>query len=361
MSSFYFQTSSSTLEALAKKGRFEYVAGFLALARHAMGIPIAGFPPFSFTGAGVNAIHEKGCMSEESARGVFEELKREGIISLPPPSAKQASKHARWQVNQGELDLALPHAFLDGLNGGAVTSAIKRLKNPSSAPTYPVEGLSSTEKALDALMLLLGLYKHSGMETFGGVSPHCIYRKWTVQSRVRNAKGIRWGAEPGEAGGGTTSYHAFMGASLAHRTDAKSKLSDREERRFWNAFELLRKEGLVYEAVSLFDADPHQNKLASLVCSLRINDFHASTTGDHNLLAAMEAQSGAELGFYTHPVNERDEPEAMWIILPHKEGAITGIWRPRFRASTSDVGAWIDKERQNIPALLDQLLQVQGT
>lgn len=358
MSSFYFQTSSSTLEALANKGRFEYVAGFLALARHVMGDPIAGFPPHSFTGAGVNAIHEKGCMSEESARGVFEELKKDGIISLPPPSAKQVSKHVRWQINQGELDLALPHALLDGLNKVKVTSAIKRIKNPSSSPSHPIEGLSTTEKALDALMLLLSLYKHSAMERFGGVSPHCIYRKWTVQSRVRNAKGIRWGAEPGD---GITAYHAFMASSLAHRQDAKNELSDREEKRFWNAFDLLCKEGLVYEAVSLFDADPQENKTASLMCSLRINDFHASTVGDYSLLGFMEAQSGAELGFYTNKVNDRDEPEAMWILLPRQEGDITGIWRPRFRAGTPDTGAWMDKERQNIPALLDQLLQIQGT
>lgn len=357
MSSFYFQTSSSTLEALAKKGSFEYVAGFLALARHVIGDPIAGFPPHSFTGAGVNAIHEKGCMSEESAKGIFEELKNEGIVSPPPQSAKQASRHVRWQINQGELDLALPHALLDGLKKGKVTSAIKRIKNPSSPPTRRVEGLSNTERALDALMLLLGMYKNSAMKAFGGVNPSCVYRKWTVHSRTPNAKGIRWGAEPEFP----TAFHVFMASTLAHRKEAQSKLSESEIQRFWNALDLLCGEGLVYEAVSLFDADPLVSKTASLVCSLRINDFHASTAGDYSLLGFMEAQSGAELGFYTNKVNDRDEPEAMGIILPGPDGAITGIWRPRFRAGTPDTGAWVDKEKQNIPAILDQLLQVQGT
>ncbi|WP_156337078.1 hypothetical protein [Achromobacter kerstersii] len=360
MNSYYFKTSSRTLETLAKKGRFECVAGFLALARHAMGTSIGGFPPFSFTGAGINAIHVKGCMSEESARGVFEELKREEIISLPPSAAKQASKHVRWQINQGELDLALPHAFLDGLNEGTVTSAIKRIKKPSSNPRHPVEGLSNTEKALDALMLLVGVYKHAAMESFGGVSPHCVYRKWTLQSRVSSAKGYRWGADL-SSDDGTTAYTSFMISSLAHLKDAQKDLTDRERNRFWNAFELLRGEGLVYEAVSLFDADPRENSTASLVCSLRINDYHASSIGDPSLLAELEAQSGAEFGFYTNAVNDRGEPEQMWVILPNKEGAIIGIWRPRFRAATPDVGAWVDKEKQNIADVLTRLSQAQGT
>ena len=53
----YFRTSYATLQELAKTGRYEDVAGFLVLARHASGWAHGQFAPYTLSGAGINSIH----------------------------------------------------------------------------------------------------------------------------------------------------------------------------------------------------------------------------------------------------------------------------------------------------------------
>lgn len=112
---------------------------------------------------------------------------------------------------------------------------------------------------------------------------------------------------------------------------------------------------MIYEAVSLFDTSPLENHSASLRLTLRVNDFHAgaSVNGDPSFLKYADGR----LGYYTPAINDREEPEAMWVILPDKRGDIIGIWRPRFRASTPDVGAWHEHEEDAINETLGALVQ----
>ena len=188
----YFRTSYATLQELAKTGRYEDVAGFLVLARHASGWAHGQFAPYTLSGAGINSIHEKAGVSEEVARGVIERLKEMGAIRVASVEAKTALRIARWEINQGALDLDLPHALVDPLKNGTADSALHRVrKRRQAASAYASEltGVSDKELALDALMVLLGLYRNTKMCSYGGVSPLCIRRVWEVQSQTSKLGG----------------------------------------------------------------------------------------------------------------------------------------------------------------------------
>lgn len=318
----------------------------------------AGFEPYKLSGAGVNSIHEKAGLSEETARGVIEHLKEVGVIRAPSAETKKAFFHARWEIVQGALDLDLPHALVDSAKDGKTDSALRRLrKNRIAEPGYAekLTKISDTELRLDALMLLLALYRHTSMHAYGGVSPHCIYRQWEVKSQTSKLGSIRWGAEPGDE----STYLWFMGECLRQVPGKKPfEPSDVQKARFWNAWSTIKKAGLVYEAVALYDAAPAETDKARMHCTLRVNDYHAGAsvkTGDPSLLRTLEINSGSRFAYYTPAANERDEPEAMWVLLPDKRGALVGVWRPRFRSSNQDTGTWIDEENTAIAAVVATL------
>lgn len=357
----YFKTSYSTLQKLAKTLRYEDVAGFLVLARHASGREVAGLPPYKLSGAGVNSIHEKACVSEETARGVIQRLQEGGFIKPATPEMRKAFAFARWEIVQDELDLDLPHALLDPPKNSPFTTPMRRVKESNATAAYAsaLTGTSDTELRLDTLMVLLGIYKHTDMEAFGGLNPNCAYRGWTIKSQIPNEKGIRWGAEPDESST-ARAYVAFMEECSKHwhRAAPKGKVSEPLKARFWNAWTNVQEKGLVYEAVELFDANPKENPQARMRFSLRINDYHAGSikkAGDPSLLGTFESLFGTEMAFYTAKENERSETESMWLILPDKRGSIVGVWRPRFRTATPNVGAWLDKEKENIEGILRSL------
>lgn len=359
----YFRTSYATLKTLAASRRFEDVAGFLVLARHATGLRVAGFEPYKLSGAGANSVHDKAGVSEETARGVIERLKEQGRIKPVSDETRSAHYHARWEIVQGPLDLDLPHAFVDPpKNARSDYSSLRRLKAATVVePRYAqhLTHVSDTELKLDALMLLLAVYRNTGMEAFGGLDPRCIFRKWEVKSQTQKLGGIRWGAEPDHKNT-AVSYTAFMAEALEHtglKVPKKGEIGDELRSRFWHAWSTLTSSGLVYEAVSLFDTAP-TNEGGRLRFTLRVNDFHAGSatkTGDPSLLRTLETTSGAKFAYYTPAANEREEPEAMWVVLPDKRGALVGIWRPRFRTTSKDVGAWLDKEEAAIAEAVQRI------
>jgi hypothetical protein len=353
----YFKTSFKTLQAIAETGRHEDVAGFLVIARHASGQSHAGYEPYKLSGAGINGIHEKAGVSEETARGVLERLQAAGVIRPTSPETKRAYLHARWELIQGTLDLELPHLLVDSKVG--VDSVLRRLrKHRIAEPSYAekLAGLSDSEVRLDALMTLVSIYRHTSMLEFGGLSPRCVHRLWEVKSQTGKLGNQRWGAEPGQ----DSVYFWFMFECLRQKAGGKGgQPSEVQKARFWNAWATLKSLGLIYEAVALYDTDPGKNEQARLRCTLRVNDYHAgalSKAGDPSLLRKFEEQSGARFAFYTQAVNDREEPEAMWVLLPDKRGAVVGVWRPRFRAATRDAGLWIDAENCAIEGLATEVL-----
>lgn len=356
----YFKTSYATLQSLAQYGRYEDVAGFLVLARHASGLAHAGFEPYKLSGAGVNGIHDKVGVSEEVARGVMERLQHRGLIRATSLETRKAFLHGRWEIFQGDLDLDLPHAITD-TNKAGVESALRRIKRVKVLPAYKNELGNATENELrlDALMVMLASYRHTSMTLYGGISPSCIRREWTVESQTPKLGGFRWGADPAKHAYNTT--YPFMRESMDRSISKNTKDSQIPKEawsRFWNAWTNLDQAGLVYEAVCLYDKRPSSSVDARLTLTVRVNDYHAgsaSKTGDPSLLRTLETHSGSQFGFYTPPINERDEPESMWVVLPDKRGELVGVWRPRFRCSNQDTGTWLMEENERIDSVLMQL------
>lgn len=366
----YFQTSWQTIQHIAKaSGRFEDVAGFLVLARHATGQPLAGFAPYTLSGAGVNSVHEKAGMSEASAQGVIERLCALGVIRPAPVEARRVSRFARWEVVQEELDLALPHAFIDPPRAFQASTPLRRLREASITGGYEqrLQNVAPAALRLDALMVMLGIYRHTSMKDFGGLDPGCAYRRWDVPYRVPRGCAVLWESEAESLD--FRAWPDFQRACMAHalHDPASPTMNHEEHHRFWNACYNVERMGLVYEAVALFDADPFVEERARLQFSVRINDYHAGAVtkaGDPCLLRMVEEQEQTtNLGRY-HPAGVWEDadgepvPESLWVVLPERvrSGAFVGIWRPRFRASTPDAGAWLDKERMGIERVAQVLL-----
>jgi hypothetical protein len=130
--------------------------------------------------------------------------------------------------------------------------------------------------------------------------------------------------------------------------------------RFWNSIRVIRESGLIYEAVTLFDVHQDGKNSPQARFTIRINDYFAGATlkvGDPNLGRELDLHAGSNFMFYTNKENERSEPEALWVLLPEERGHIIGIWRPRFRASNSDTGSWIDRETESIHTTLLEIIK----
>lgn len=353
----YFQTSYKTIQRLARSGRYEDVAGFLVLARHATGEAHGDFGPYRLSGAGSNIIQSKARIGPEKARGVLHRLETAGIIRSASPEARKLFAHARWEIVQGELDLALPHAFVDRPKPPkeGPTSILGRLGGVPSTSESDVEPreLSKSMRHLDALMMMIAIYRHTDMRAYGGIAPALAHRRWSIQSRipVPECRGVRWGAEPDEDPYAPPPATWSDNECLPHIPPDDPKFANRIR----SAWTLIVTAGLIYEAVSLYDADPFTNSMARLQFSLRINDFHAGSIKKSGDPAFLRAVDGRKLGFYTPAQKGPDATEAMWVILPQDRGSLVGVWRPRFRAATPDVGAWVEQEEKAIEECLARL------
>lgn len=342
----YFRASYQMLQVIARSGRFEDLAAFLVIARHANGRPPSGIAPHTVSGAGVNAVHEKAGLSEETARGAIQRLQTLGFIQSVTDEQKKASFSARWQINHADLDLDLPHLFTDSVEG--MSGVLRRIRTMSlqEARRYDVTtNLSDTELRLDVLTTLLVIYRHTSMSRYGGLSPRCCYRAWEVKSKTPKTGGVRWGAEPENE----HAFYSFMAECLSWTSKEISHepVTPAHQKRFWAAWNGLKETGLIYEAVSWFDVDPAKNEHAQLIATLRVNDYHAGSAGkngDPSLLRELETGHGAKYSYYTAKKNAREEEESMWVVLPNAAGFFIGIWRPRMRAATADAGSWFDAE-----------------
>lgn len=351
----FFPISSDTINKIARGGSFDDVAGFLVLSRHADSKALPGYAPHRFSGAGVNAVHEKVCIGEEGARGVLSRLKMAGFVRLAPPDVLAMSRYAKWDLQPENPDLFLPHHFVDP--GQSWSSPIQRLRKTTfSESTKDLQTLSVADRRMDCLMLLLAFHRKMTMSRFGGLDPAMACRPWIVQTKDRGAGGTRWGATPGQE----FFDSRFVQECLAHCHDLATQ-SRNGFPRFLAAWRELRRLGLLYEAVTLFPGNSHKVS-GDLRYTIRTNDFFASTSdgkGDPSLMASLEAAHGTLLAFYTQPSGGSDE-EALRVVLPDEVGVLVGVWRPRFRPDTPDVGRWYETGKREVRNALHRISPAQA-
>lgn len=386
LSSWYFQTEMSLLTRIAETTKdFNALAGYLALARHGNSQEQAD--PFRHTGAGLNSLKTYGHMGDATAYNVEAKLREHGFIALlPNPTNK-----ARYALSHEVLDLALPWAVVVDTwssNRNTVQSVLTRLQKSA---------LTNTQK-LDALMVMLNCYRADilRMADKGGIDHQkAIYREWEARV-IPKADNLEWLANPKT----DQAYTQFMRECLSYRIPAKQKsLSDTDEQDFWRAWDTLKRLGLVYEAVALTQAN------GVFVCTLRVQDYHADTPTEaqpaqkimvekpldptdreamgraifsgnwerpkvEKTIPAKPAtqkdpsymrEVGAEYAFYAvaGQAFNQSEHDLLKAVLPGhvtaKHCRLVGVYRPRFRTSTPDMGQWIEADKEAIQTLIGDL------
>lgn len=346
-SGLYTPVSLDTLRRIAEVTKNpKLVVAYLALARHADGRSIAGYPPHTLTGAGANKVKKVTAVAERTASLLVNSLVNHGFISRAPEDARKLKSKLTYQLHpEGNL-VDIPHALIDGLDiGGRYIEGISRIWSMASTP----------EKILPALMLLLELYAANDMESWGGVSPKYIYRQWVTDAAVPADGGtFRWIARAEKE----SAYWVLIGNALAYMglkyTDGKKKEQDNLlSETFWAAWRLIRKAGFIYETVYVVDGD-------TPVVPIRVNDFHSDAdrgnaeTQDPSFLKINEG-----LGFYTPAQNEMEDPEGVWFYWyedPTPSGlSLKGIYRPRFRAANPATSRGITRDREEARALLGRV------
>lgn len=318
-------------------------------------------------------------LSEATGKGVIDELIELGVIKSASSDTKIQYEGLRhrpmYEILNAENDLELPNALVEGMDDGRVTSPLKRIKVASVLRRASgLDELSKNSLRLDCVMLLLTLYEFNSMASFGGVSPRSILRKWETKSQRKTADGLyEWMSEPDEESTVAT-YLDFMVSSLPHlasiapkKTD---KINDLFRDRFWNAWDNIRQMSLIYEAVTMFDANPVTDQNSRIVCTLRVNDYHADSKedGDPSLIKTMKNVGDRALHFYTNPEapydasgQSRQDDESLRLSWPDKSGHIVGIWRPRFRVINSDAGTWFEAELEAIEQASNRIKSFMGT
>jgi len=364
----YFKASMEEFRKVAKEFQsFHHLAAYLVMVRHGNGRPPEGIEPFTHTGAGAKSIMTKVMVAHPTAKNILDDLLHKGFLT-PMPKALVHHIHSRYILPHGRsykqknpvLDVDLSNALVDGIDAGThhVDSAIKRIKEFNFPPKgdIPIDGVANETQQLDALMLLLELCNITDMAKWGGVDlSKGVWNKWGKPNKTcrdRKEGYFTWLATPENKVARTS----IMTASLAH---AGKRTEEREKdlnRRFWQALQALETKGLIYEAVSLVDADPDQDQNAKHLVTLRINDRHADKN-DPSLMQALTEKYSTEHSFYSTPNSPSHEGngDTLRIMLPTERGFIVGIYRPRFRASNISTGEWIEREQKAVNGYITSL------
>jgi len=340
---------AATAIAQAWPDKPRMLAAYLILARYATKDDVGGYGHNMVIGAGANIVSRViGCQWMQ-AKNYLEALANYGMIQKAPAGLKAGRSKAEWiLMHKGDTDF--PHAAVDGLDQ---LSGLEEL----GPKTTPVKATSAIRRILDsqesdqvklcALMLLLHCYHNHDLMKWGGINHQLIWREWKRDSVAQEGESFRWSATPGEHP--TTSSNAFVETILT--SIGVKKTPDTTQKIFWKAWLVLKRTGLVYEAVMLFQGDRP-------MLPLRINDFHGSgTTGASFILQWYHH------GFYTNPINPRNQPEGCWFYWPRHPDqgfSLNGVWWLRFRCSNETTARAIDGYPGVYSSLADKLRE-QGT
>jgi hypothetical protein len=223
---------------------------------------------------GANSISVRTGLSRHGAVNALNWLEENSIIKRAEETDEKVKKRkARWHlVETREVEeLALSNSLLDGIGRGE--------NNPPMARLYEEAKLGShcvvADARLDALLVLLCLYRHHHIADCGGVNPRSgIYRYWHAAedrygNKVQDIKGT--GAALFEIGGGNVSaFSRFSKEALFNVEDDKERTE-----RFWHAFHSLCKLGFVYEVIQIWNEDPVKDERAGPLYTLYVRDRHA--------------------------------------------------------------------------------------
>ena len=361
----FFTVNLSQVDDMVRQGAgAEEVMAYLILAR--------GCGKDSSTAHGANSIANRTGLTHYKAEQSLEWLIESGHIlkhedterlikidhTLKHEGVERKKRLSRWQLTEpiDGHELALANALVDGIGRGKDNPPLTRIYNEVGMGNHCV----FPDARLDALMVLLHLYRHHLMADYGGVNPRAgIFRSWqatenSTGEQVVDVKGTNVALYEIE-GSNSTMYLKFAKEALFY-------VADTEERnvRFWDAFYNLNKFGFMYEVTQVWNGDPDKDKKAEPLYTLYIHDRHARDSEPYlsrdihsaaMRLGAMDAYSEfppTTNNYFGDSENIVGTDRFRYIANKKVGGFPIGIYRLRFRAATKDTGKGILAEKSRV-------------
>lgn len=342
-------------------GEFEEVAAYLVLTRGSGRNRI-------FSTHGANSISKRTGMSNYRAEQALIWLINNGfILKVETDKNKPKARQSRYQLiefpNAQVIDVPLANSLIDGIGSGKNNPPITRINNEVKLG----DDCNIAYSRLDAVMLLLFLYRHHEIADFGGVNPKAgLYREYfSAQNsngiEIENIEGTQAALFEIE-GSDETLCGSIAIEALFYIVDVSQM-----RQRFYSAFLNLKRLGFLYEVISIWNENPVNNIKAYPFYTLYIHDHHARvnepylSTEIHNLAIRRKT-----LDSYEEFSNVGDIGSANIIktgrfrFVAHQltGGYPIGIFRLRFRPWTRDCGRGIAEEQNRVDrwsAILNKL------
>lgn len=268
-----------------------------------------------------------------------------------------------------EIEVALANSLVEGVGRGKNNPPLMRIYLETELNKHGV----IADARLDALMLLVHLYRHHTFSDCGGVNPRSgIYSNWEAAENVvgeqitdiPNSNGALYEIK---SSGQVTMFTKFAAESLFYIED-----SDERKLRFWDAFHTLTKKGFIYEVTQIWTSNPNGSdkkaRTAEPLYTLYIHDRHARASEPY---LQKEIHNTAFRTGVMDASNEFGHPDAReytsigsgrFRYIAHKKsgGYPIGIYRMRFRPHTVDTGRGITAEHNRVNQWAESIMKLNG-
>lgn len=348
----------------------EDVLAYMVLAR---GVNRRGDMRVSTHGA--QSIFKRTGMSYTKAEAALEWLHENNLIHKPASETvlgKGVSKArtVKWVLTKhmDELDVALANTLIEGVGRGKDNPPLMRIYLGASMGKHGVVA----DARLDALMLLVHLYRHHTFADCGGVNPRAgIYSNWVAADNVEgeqvtdipNSNGALFEIASSEQ---VTMFTNFAAEALFYVEDI-----DERNLRFWDAFHSLTKMGFMYEALQIWSSNPNgtdkKARTAEPLYTLYIRDRHARASEPYlqKVIHSTAFRTGAMdrySEFTAWDYEESNLQSGRFRYIAHKKsgGYPIGIYRLRFRPHTLDTGRGLAAEQKRVNEWADSLMELRG-
>ena len=268
----------------------------------------------------------------------------------------QKHTHPRWILQDAIADTWLANVLTDGIGNGKNNPPLMKIYNEVG---ISCSGLVSNAR-LDASMVLIHLYYHQDMATYGGINPRAgIYGEWVAAKNV-------WGDKiidiPDSNGALYEIKVNDVNVFTKFASEALFYIDDEEDRhsRFWDAFHNLETMGFIYEVISIWSTNPNgpNRKKAEPMYTLYVRDSRARKSDPYLQKEIHEAafRTGAMdrynefYGWSSDDISYSNIKSGRfrYIALKNSNCYPIGIYRLRYRPKTRDTGIGIEAEKRRI-------------
>jgi hypothetical protein len=354
----FFIVDLKQIDDMVQRGAIaEDVMAYMVLAR---GVNRRGELRVSTHGA--QSIFKRTGMSYTKAEAAIQWLHEHNFIYKPKDEmqlGKGASKArtVKWVLHKGidELDVALANALVEGIGRGKNNPPLMRIYTEASIGKHGF----IADARLDALMVLVHLYRHHTFADCGGVNPRAgIYREWAAANNVSdeqvtdipNSNAALYEIE----GKNATVFTKFAAEALFYIDDV-----DERHIRFWDAFHTLTSLGFMYEVIQIWSANPNGSdknaRKAEPFYTLYVRDRHARESEPYlqRVIHNAAFRTGVmdtylEFSYVMDDESDIKSGRFRYIATKANCGYPIGIYRLRFRPHTVDTGRGMAAEQSRV-------------